>query len=368
MSLNDSFSVPRAGLYGAGAFGRFLLKTLADRAVVAVTAIASRTYQHALDAATEYGIHRVHRDFEQLIGDPDLDLIIIATPPAEHAPQTLEAIASGKHVLVEKPLATSLESAERVVAAAGTRRRIVAVDYPMPYSPLIEAVALFAKSRLVGPLLRISIDNIASRKGIGGDHWFWNKKLSGGIFVEHGVHFFDWVGRIAGDATSVAAVTLSEGRREDRVFAVMTHAGGIIASHYHAFVAQPETERTRSILSFESVDIILEGWIPTKMLLEGPGAAVAITTIRRMMNRTVSSVPNARLGFIFDAGPKQDVYQQAVRAAIEDMVRAIHEPGYVARNDARIALASQQIAEVARDAAESGTTLDVAPMKISAQP
>jgi predicted dehydrogenase len=366
--LNDGSSKLRAGLYGAGAFGSFLVQTLTESQSVRVTAMASRTYQHARDLAAKEHVSRVHRDFEALISNDELDLIILSTPPVEHGPQALAALAANKHVFVEKPLATQLESAERVIELAASRQRIVAVDYPMPYSPLVEAVTLFAKSRLVGPLLRISVENIASCKGIGDEHWFWNKDISGGIFVEHGVHFFDWCGQIAGDARQVAALTMTQKEREDRVFAAITHTNGAVASYYHAFVAQPETERTRAVVTFESVDVILDGWIPTTMVLHGRGAAVATTTIRRMMSRSVASIPDARVGFVFDAGPKQTLYAQSVRAAIDDMARAIREPGYIARNDARRALPSLQAAVAAREAAERGTTIDLTATRTLAPP
>lgn len=369
MSNNDRFSHLRAGLYGAGAFGRFIIEALADSDAIRVSALASRTPERASTAASERGISRVHETFDQLIADRELDVVILATPPAEHGPQTLAALGAGKHVFVEKPMATVLEFAERIIDVANTRKLVVAVDYPMLYTPLVEAVTLFAKSKLVGPLLRISVENIASRQGLDDTHWFWNKELSGGIFVEHGVHFFDWCGRIAGDARRVAALTLNaSGGREDRVFAAVEHAPGAIASYYHAFVTQPQMERTRTVLSFESVDLILDGWIPHLLRLRGQGAAVGTTTIRRMMSRSVASVPDASAGFIFDAGPKQALYASGVRAAIEDMARSVRDPGYVARNDARRALPSLQVALAARDAARTGSAVNLSPPKIAALP
>jgi predicted dehydrogenase len=366
--MNDNSRFIKAGLYGAGHFGAFVVRSLAQSNCVRVVAVASRTAERAAIFAREEGVRRAHTSYEALLADPDVDLVIVATPPAEHARQTLTALAAGKHVFVEKPLATSLDDAEQVQAEASSRNLIVAVDYPMIYSPLVEAAALFSASRLVGPLLRISVENIASCKGLDDSHWFWNKDLSGGIFVEHGVHFFDWCGRIAGDVQRVVALTASHGMREDRVFAAVSHSNGVVASYYHAFVAQPETERTRAVLSFEGVDMILDGWIPTRLHMAGSSAAVATTTIRRMLRRTVESVPDATVGFYFDAGPKQALYAESVRAAVEDIVHAIREPGYVARNDIRRALPSLRVAIAARGAAQDGIAVEVDPKKTAVLP
>jgi predicted dehydrogenase len=359
LSINEGSRPVRAGVYGAGAFGNYVVQALAPSLDVRVIAAASRTPSRAAELAQRQGVPRAHASFEEMLADPDIDLLILATPPAEHGPQSLAALTAGKHVFVEKPQATSLDEAERVIALAAACKLVVGVDYPMLYTPLVEAVAIFNKSRLVGPLLRVSVENIASCAGLDDSHWFWARDLSGGIFVEHGVHFFDWCGRLAGEAQHVTAFAATRGIREDRVFAAVEHAGGAMASYYHAFVAKPDTERTRAVLSFESVDIVLDGWIPTRMHMAGPSAAVATTTIRRMLRRSVESVPDARVGFFFDAGKKSSVYTEGVRAAIEDLARAVREPGHVALCDARRALPSLRVGLAARDAARNGVTVDL---------
>jgi predicted dehydrogenase len=334
---------------------------------VSVCALASRTPSRAAELAVKHNIRRLHSTFEELITDPQLDAVILASPPGKHGSQTLAALAEGKHVLVEKPLATTMEEAEATIRVAASNNLIVALDYPMLYTPLVAAAMLFAKSRLSGPLLRLSVENIASCEGLDDEHWFWNKEISGGIFVEHGVHFFDWLGRIAGDAERVMAFALTQAGREDRVLAVVQHASGALASYYHAFVTQPRAERTRCVLTFEFVELILDGWIPTQLQLRGQGAAVATTTIRRMMNRSVASIAKPE-GFIFDAGSSQQLYLDGVRAAAEDFVRSIREPGYVAHNDARKAFASLRVAIAANDAAASGVAVNLPRSEISALP
>jgi predicted dehydrogenase len=303
-----------------------------------------------------------------LIGDSELELIFIATPPSQHAEQALAALASGKHVMLEKPLATTVEDGERLVATAGSCGLVLGVNHQMLYSPLIESLMLFNRSRLVGPLLRISVENIASGEGLADDHWFWDTALSGGIFVEHGVHFFDWCGRLAGETSRVVAVTTTRGSREDQVFAALRHDSGAITSHHHAFVATKATERTRTTISYESVDVILDGWIPIRMHMVGAGAALATTTVRRMLDRTVESVPDPRIGFIFDAGSKDERYADAVREAFADVARAIREPGYVPRNAAELILPSLRVACAAREAAATGKAVDLSATRTAARP
>jgi predicted dehydrogenase len=361
--INGPSGPLRAGLYGMGSFSRFLIEALSACPGVRLDAIANRTPKELFQVQNA----RVYSAFEDLLADPQLDLIVLATPPASHGPQTLAALTARKHVFVEKPLATTLEEAHRILETAAVRRLVVGVDYPMLYSPLVEAVALFAKSQLTGPLLRISVENIANCEGLDDNHWFWNQDISGGIFVEHGVHFFDWCGRIAGIPKRVYALGGAAGMREDRVFAAVEHASGTLATYYHAFVTNQRTERTRVVLSFESVDLILDGWIPTTLHLHGQGAAVGTTTIRRMMRRSVASVPDPS-GFRFEAGDKQQLYLEGVRAAIDDTVRSIREPGYVGRNDARKTLASLEVALAARESARRGGEVMLEFVRTAARP
>jgi len=368
LSFTDDFKPVRAGLYGAGAFGTYVAGALAGSLSVRVVAVASRTPARASALARDEGVSRTHESYERLLADPEIELIILATPPGEHGPQALAALQAGKHVFVEKPLATSLDMAEAIIREAKAHNLIVAVDYPMLYTPLVEAAVLFNSSRLVGPLLRISVENIASCQGLDDAHWFWDKDLSGGIFVEHGVHFFDWCGRLAGDARQVVALASTHGVREDQVVALVQHAGDVVASYHHSFVTRPENERTQTVLSYEGVDVVLDGWIPTRLHMRGPSAAIATTTVRRMLHRSVESIPDARVGFFFDAGRKATVYASGVRAAAEDMARAIRVSGHVARNDAQRTLPSLRVAVAAREAASTGVAVELGATRSEARP
>ncbi len=351
----------RAGLYGPGAFGRFLLDTLlrtgSPQPGAAVAAIAGRSPERTRAVAADHPGLAVHENWNALLADPTLDAVIVATPPATHAELVREAVAAGKHVFVEKPLALSLSDGWRVVDSARHAARVVAVDYPMPYTPLVAVMERLLTSRLAGRPLRIGVENIASCTGLDADHWLWDPAQSGGLFVEHGVHFFDWCEELLGAPDAVVALAYTARGKEDRVVAALRHADGSFSTYLHAFTVTPREERTRITLSFREVDVLLEGWIPTHLALRGPAAALVTTALRRMVDRSVRSVPDPRLGFIFDAGRKQEVYAAGVRGAFADFVRAVREPGYIPRNDARRALRSLALAEAAREAARTGVAV-----------
>jgi predicted dehydrogenase len=106
---------------------------------------------------------------------------------------------AGKHVFCEKPLATTLADAEAVLQRAGELRGVLSVDYIMRTNPLYRLIKQLSglhtgEQPVLGDLRRCSLENYAADENLGGDHWFWDQNVSGGIFIEHGVHFFDLFG------------------------------------------------------------------------------------------------------------------------------------------------------------------------------
>jgi predicted dehydrogenase len=83
-----------------------------------VAAVASRSSERGRRFAERHAIDRVHSSYEALVADPGVDIVYVAAPHSEHARLGLLAIAAGKHVLIEKPIATSAAEAEEIAAAA----------------------------------------------------------------------------------------------------------------------------------------------------------------------------------------------------------------------------------------------------------
>lgn len=83
-----------------------------------VVAVASRSLERAQQFATEHGIETAYATYEQLLADPRVDIVYIAAPHSEHASLAHTAIAAGKHVLIEKPIATRVAEARAIADAA----------------------------------------------------------------------------------------------------------------------------------------------------------------------------------------------------------------------------------------------------------
>lgn len=112
-------AVLRLGIVGVGWAGQRQIE--AAREVpedVEVVALVDRDAEHLAAAAAEAGIERTSTELDELLSDPGIDAVSICTPHELHEPQALQAIEAGVHVLVEKPMATTVAAASRMIEAA----------------------------------------------------------------------------------------------------------------------------------------------------------------------------------------------------------------------------------------------------------
>ena len=108
----------RVGIVGLGAFGEFQLQALQGIPGVTISAVASRSESRAAEIAARYGIARTCSQADELAADETVDVVLVATEETRHLDPALAAIAHGKPVLVEKPLATSVADAVAIAHAA----------------------------------------------------------------------------------------------------------------------------------------------------------------------------------------------------------------------------------------------------------
>ena len=220
MSINDPLGL---GMIGCGAFGLFCLDAFSGLRDLRVVAVADAHAPAARQAAERLGISPC-KDAAELLARRDVDIVHVATPPSGHHELAMAAIKAGKHVLCEKPLATDLAQGDEILAAAERAGVIAPVNFVLRYNPVVEAVKAIIDSRLLGGVLAGCLTNCAFDTFMPPGHWFWDKSVSGGIFIEHGVHFFDlysyWLG--PGRMIDAHADTREGTGQEDRVICTPT--------------------------------------------------------------------------------------------------------------------------------------------------
>lgn len=225
----------RVGLVGAGGFaqGMHLPNLQRLRDVFEIRAIASRTGANAKAVAQQYRADYATTDYEVILNDPDVDLVIISTRHNLHGDMAIRAIERGKHVLVEKPLALTepeLESIERFYASAGESAPILMTGYNRRFSPAIRAV-LAALSGRSSPL----IVNYRMNAGhVPGDHWV-HGPAGGGRNLGEACHIYDLFSSLSTSMpTCVQAQSIVPSsrhwRRNDNFVATISYEDGSICT------------------------------------------------------------------------------------------------------------------------------------------
>lgn len=252
------------GIIGYGGFGKFLHHWWNKIENVQVVAISDHR------DCTELGGLKHYRNYSDLMADKEVDIISIATPPSLHTDLACEAMQHGKHVLLEKPIALTKEGAEKIMAVQQETGMVAAVDHMLRYNPIVKALKELSLGERFGKLRHVTVNNYAQDEGLPKEHWFWDKSVSGGIFIEHGVHFFDIINALT--AQKVIKVTGSAHNRnelqQDQVSATVVYDGGLIANHYHSFSGPGFFEQTTIRLTYDLARIEVEGWIPMKGTIE----------------------------------------------------------------------------------------------------
>jgi predicted dehydrogenase len=256
------------GVIGCGGFGLYALQQFVQVPGVKLIGMAGTARPAARAAARRFGIPDIE-DIERLLVRDDVELIYIATPPFLHHPQAIAALEAGKHVICEKPLAMTLEQADAMIASARKHARLLAANLMQRYNPVYDVVDRLIRSQTLGELLHGYFENYASDENLPPEHWFWDRAKSGGIFIEHGVHFFDLFAGWLGSGTVVAAQrgirSGSSPPVEEHVFCTVRHGPTVLVNFYHGFHQTGRMDRQELRLVFERGDVILYDWVPTRV-------------------------------------------------------------------------------------------------------
>jgi predicted dehydrogenase/threonine dehydrogenase-like Zn-dependent dehydrogenase len=211
------------GMIGAGNFAKsVLLPRIAARKQFELIGIATATGKNALAIGTQFGFRNCTTDYRELLGDPDIDAIIIATRHESHARMVTAALEGGKAVFVEKPLAIDAAGLQSVTEAATPGGRVL-VGFNRRYAPLSVEMKRFLGE--AGPLAisyRVNAGMIPRESWIQGDE-------GGGRIIGECCHFVDLMQFLTGaDPIGVYAVQHPDG--PDTLSAVIRFSDGSIGS------------------------------------------------------------------------------------------------------------------------------------------
>jgi predicted dehydrogenase len=204
----------RIALLGCGTIARqthLPAFRLAGRDNVDLTVFASRSLASAQAAAEEWGSGTVVADWQEVLTRTDVDAVDICTPNAAHAEMAVRAARAGKHVLVEKPIATSLAEADEMIAAAEAAGVVLMPAHNLRFARPSLAAAAVVSAGQIGEIVgvRASLAHTGPQDWAPGADWFFDRDRSGGgALLDLGVHLVDLLRAVTGDELdAVTAIT-----------------------------------------------------------------------------------------------------------------------------------------------------------------
>lgn len=260
-------------------------------------------------------------DVDDLLAREDIDGVVVATPNDQHASLAIQSLQAGKHVLLEKPMAMSLQQCDEIIAARDTSGNVLQMGFVCRYSPAVQKAKQLIDNGVIGKVQHVDATLLRQRgiPGIGG--WFTTKERSGGgCLIDIGVHLID----VTMYLTSMHAPSRVSGKCH-QAFSIDTYA-------YEEMWSTPIPDGTFDVEDFvratvhdkEGVSFQLNvSWathlpqhsMKDGLLIEGSKGALVVDLWSDEMTR----------GYAEDGAPKQETISFDVTEAWDDAFQAEHK-------------------------------------------
>jgi predicted dehydrogenase len=209
-----------------------------------LVAVSNRTYEKAEDYAARHGVPKVHKNPFDVIGDPEVDIVYIATPPGSHMEYALETIAAGKPVYIEKPMARTWEECDVINQAADKKGVPVFVAYYRRSLEYFKKVRSLLDEERMGKILHINMQQYFSARpeDYEPQDLPWRvipEDAGGGYFHDMGCHALDILFHLFGDPLEVSGNVSNMGglyEPEDTLSATLVLPGQLLVTGSWSFV------------------------------------------------------------------------------------------------------------------------------------
>ena len=282
------------GLVGCGAISTQHLDAIAAIDGTELGGVVSSSAERARMVGERWGVPWA-TDLAALLSRPEIDAVSILTPSGLHPSQALAALVRGKHVLVEKPIALSVEAADAVVAEARRRGLTLATVSQRRFEPAMVAVHDAVAAGAFGRMTLILAEGLYNRPQSYYDSAAWRGTvdLDGGVLMNQAIHLVDLVRWIGGPVRTIAAHVATRSHTmeaEDTVTVSLEFASGALGTIVATTATRPEFPTELRVYGERGHarvvgDSIVE-WDPPET---APAAPVAGPTTTRPVDQTASS-------------------------------------------------------------------------------
>ena len=180
----------RIAVLGSGFIAAYHARAVAELPGAELVAAANWRPESLARLAEMFGIARTTTDWRELVGDPGIDAVVVATPNSLHAEQSIAFLDAGQHVMVEKPMAMDVAEADAMVAAAGRSSASLMVAHCWRFHPDVLALRDRIAAGELGEIVKTRGYGVHAKWGPAG--WFVDPDLAGGgALADMGVHAID---------------------------------------------------------------------------------------------------------------------------------------------------------------------------------
>lgn len=146
----------RIGVIGLGWFGEIHCETIIGVPNLELAALCTRTGDRLDALGDKFGVAKRYRDYNDMLADPDIDAVSICTMWDQHTEPAIAALKAGKHVFLEKPIASSVEDANKIVAASKDAKGILFIGHIVRFNPRYRAAKQAIDAGRIGKIVAMS--------------------------------------------------------------------------------------------------------------------------------------------------------------------------------------------------------------------
>ncbi len=262
----------RVGIVGCGAvaelhanFGYAALSGSVD-----LVAVCDRRNDRASAIASPFGA-TTYNNFDEMLRDPRVDAVDLCVPHAAHADLAVKALEAGRHVLVEKPIATSVASAEKMVETAEKRGLTLCVSENYPFLDPFRRAQEMIQSGEIGRVVSLRSHRVGYLSGIWlRDGWRQNADIAGGgMLLDQGCHYTNILRMLGGEIDEVcafASTSRSDWKGEDTATLILKFKSGAIGESLYCWGTRTPDLGHEAYVFGERGSLDVAAWEPALIL------------------------------------------------------------------------------------------------------
>ena len=225
----------RIGVIGLGWFGEIHCDAIIGTPSLELASLCTRTEGRLNELGKKYGVKKLHKDYKDMLADPDIDAVSITTMWDQHTDITIDALKAGKHVLLEKPFTVNAREAKEVIDAAKSMNVFIMEAMWTRFLPVQSAIQEVIKNGLIGRPRYIVAEHsqeLTSKPRL------WDPELGGGTLLDLGIYPLNFIVRILGVPSKVTAKAhLTTDKVDESLSAILEYPSDAMATFFSSMSA-----------------------------------------------------------------------------------------------------------------------------------